>query len=83
MIEKISSTKLSTESIVVLGRCRQPTEQQVNTLRKSLRENGLLSPIRAVPVLIESERGFLWGRVCDSRCWLGWRPALDDSSPFD
>ena len=45
MIEQGSITKVRIDSIVPLPRRRQPTDAQIERVRKSLRENGLLSPI--------------------------------------
>jgi hypothetical protein len=63
VIEKVSSTKVRIDSIVVLGRRRQPKEQQIETMRKSLRENGQLSAISiSIPDHLEVD-----GRTLDGR----------------
>lgn len=45
MIKRVGLNQVRVDEIVVLPRRRQPTGQQIETLRKSLRENGQLSPI--------------------------------------
>ena len=45
VIKKAGIRNVRIDSIVVLTRRRYPTDRQVETLRKSIRENGVLSPI--------------------------------------
>src|SRR6185437_8736304 len=45
MIRNVEIEKTSVEDIVVPDRRRQPTDRHVEEMRKSLRENGLLTPI--------------------------------------
>jgi hypothetical protein len=44
-------------------------------------EQQLLPVLKAVHRSVESD-GFPFGLVCDSRCWLGWRPASNDPTSF-
>lgn len=45
MIKKTGLRNLQIDNIVVVTRRRHPTDRQVEVLRKSIRENGILSPI--------------------------------------
>src|SRR5579863_10422995 len=63
VINQVAFTKVRIDSIVVLPRQRTPTEQQIETLQKSLRENGLLSPISIrIPEYLEVD-----GRILDGK----------------
>jgi ParB/RepB/Spo0J family partition protein len=63
VIKRVSLKQVRVDQIVVLPRRRQPTNEQVETLRKSLLENGLLSPISLrIPEHLEVDGRRLDGR---------------------